>query len=359
MRVSNSGAFASGTRLLLITASIVVAAGLVGCDEPRTAIHYNKGKEHFAQGKKWGRASPKLIADGEAVPRGGGQYLVGRPYHVAGKTYVPHEDDHYSVVGMASWYGAAFHGRRTSNGEIYDMSSITAAHPTMPLPSYARVTNLSNGYSVIVRVNDRGPFSSHRVMDVSARAAEVLGFKNIGTAKIKVDYVGRAPLEGSDDNMLLASLRTDGTPANLDGYPSSGTMIASAGASAFGGLFSSAARRRPNRPRRPRPSRPPRRSLEPEPVQVAATETTAPSDATTEDVAPGSDDAPPAHALRQPRGPVPMPPPRPFDLGEIRATLKVAELRSTTVHKPRRSPSCLPANPSSRRARARRCTRTN
>ena len=327
------GAFASGTRLLLITASIVVAAGLVGCDEPRTAIHYNKGKEHFAQGKKWGRASPKLIADGEAVPRGGGQYLVGRPYHVAGKTYVPHEDDHYSVVGMASWYGAAFHGRRTSNGEIYDMSSITAAHPTMPLPSYARVTNLSNGYSVIVRVNDRGPFSSHRVMDVSARAAEVLGFKNIGTAKIKVDYVGRAPLEGSDDNMLLASLRTDGTPANLDGYPSSGTMIASAGASAFGGLFSSPAPA-PEPAPPPAPVAAPAPEPRPEPVQVAATETTAPSDATTEDVAPGSDDAPPAHALRQPRGPVPMPPPRPFDLGEIRATLKVAELRSTTFHKP-------------------------
>ena len=117
----------------------------------------------------------------------------------------------YTVVGMASWYGAAFHGRRTANGEVYDMGSITAAHPTMPLPSYARVTNLDNGYSVIVRVNDRGPYHGGRVMDVSSRAADVLGFKGAGTAKIKVDYVGRAPMEGSDDNTLLASLRTDGS----------------------------------------------------------------------------------------------------------------------------------------------------
>ncbi len=91
---------------------------------------------------------------------------------------------------MASWYGDAFHGRRTANGEVYDMRSLTAAHPTMPLPSYARVTNLSNGYSVIVRVNDRGPYHGGRVMDVSSRVADVLDFKSTGTAKIKVEYVG-------------------------------------------------------------------------------------------------------------------------------------------------------------------------
>ena len=168
--------------------------------------------------KWWPTAKP--------VPRGGGQYLIGRPYRVAGHTYVPSENASYSAVGMASWYGAAFHGRRTANGEVYDMASLTAAHPTMPLPSYARVTNLKNGYSVIVRVNDRGPIPGGRVMDVSSRTADVLGFKGEGTARIKVDYVGRAPLEGSDDSTLLASLRTDGSPANLNGY-SEPVMVAS------------------------------------------------------------------------------------------------------------------------------------
>ena len=91
---------------------------------------------------------------------------------------------------MASWYGAAFHGRRTANGEIYDMASLSAAHPTMPLPSYARVTNLGNGYSVVVRVNDRGPYHAGRVTDVSSRVADILDMKAMGTARVKIDYVG-------------------------------------------------------------------------------------------------------------------------------------------------------------------------
>lgn len=335
---NESGAHAH-KRYFLAAAGFVMAAALAGCNEPRTAIHYNKGKEHFAQGKKWGKASPKMIADGEPVPRGGGQYLVGKPYHVAGKTYVPREDDNYSVVGMASWYGAAFHGRRTSNGEIYDMASITAAHPTMPLPSYARVTNLSNGYSLIVRVNDRGPFSSRRVMDVSARAAQVLGFKEIGTAKIKVEYVGRAPLEGSDDNTLLASLRTDGTPATLDGL-SSPVMVASAATSAVGGWFSSAA---PSPPApvpvaEPAPAPQPK----PEPVEVAAAAPAEPQKS-----APDSEsdaEAPPARvsAVHQPRGPVPLPPPRPFDLGAIRATIEVASAKPARHEKAAAVPAVLP-----------------
>ena len=128
-----------------------------------------------------------------------GDNLVGRPYTVAGRRYYPAENPSYTAVGMASWYGAAFHGRRTANGEVYDMASLSAAHPTMPLPSYARVTNLENGYSVIVRVNDRGPYHAGRVMDVSSRVADVLDMKAMGTAKVKVDYVGAAPIEGSDE----------------------------------------------------------------------------------------------------------------------------------------------------------------
>ena len=116
--------------------------------------------------------------------------------------YYPKEDKNYSKVGLASWYGDAFHGRLTANGEIYDMTHLTAAHPTMPLPSYARVTNLENGSSVIVRVNDRGPYSHNRLIDLSKRAADILDYTRTGTAKVKVEYVGRAPLDGQDDQYL-------------------------------------------------------------------------------------------------------------------------------------------------------------
>jgi rare lipoprotein A len=95
---------------------------------------------------------------------------------------------------------------------VFDMASLTAAHPTLPMPCYARVTNMANGKSLIVRVNDRGPYHGNRLMDVSSRAAELLEFKGNGVARVRVEYVGRAPLEGSDDNQLVATLRT-GTPA--------------------------------------------------------------------------------------------------------------------------------------------------
>jgi len=160
--------------------------------------------------------SPRVVADGEEVPRGGGYYMVGKPYQIAGKTYFPSERS-YSAVGLASWYGSDFHGRKTANGEVFDLASISAAHPTMPLPSYARVTNLRNHRSMIVRVNDRGPYHGGRVMDVSQRVAEALDFHRIGTARVKVDYVGHAALAGSDDAKLLATLREDGRPATLPG----------------------------------------------------------------------------------------------------------------------------------------------
>lgn len=157
-------------------------------------------------------ASQRVIEPGQPVPKGGGVYRVGKPYVVAGRTYVPEYDPHYSAVGMASWYGDDFHGRYTANGEIFDMASISAAHPTMPLPSYARVTNLRNHRSIIVRVNDRGPYAHNRLIDVSVRTAKLLGFYGHGLAKVKVEYVGRAPLAGSDDRKLLATLRTPDEP---------------------------------------------------------------------------------------------------------------------------------------------------
>jgi rare lipoprotein A len=157
-------------------------------------------------------ASPRVVAFGEPVPKGGGTYRVGKPYMVAGRMYVPEEDANYRAEGMASWYGDDFHGRLTANGEVFDMGSLTAAHPTLPIPSYARVTNLRNGKSLIVRVNDRGPYHGNRLIDVSNKAAELLEFKSHGVAKVRVEYVGRAPLEGSDDRQLIATLRT-GVPA--------------------------------------------------------------------------------------------------------------------------------------------------
>lgn len=157
-------------------------------------------------------SSPRVVAWGDPVPKGGGTYRVGKPYMVAGRTYVPEEDVNYRAEGMASWYGDDFHGRQTANGEVFDMGSLTAAHPTLPMPSYARVTNLSNGKSLIVRVNDRGPYHGDRLIDVSNKAAELLEFKGNGVARVRVEYVGRAPLEGSDDRQLMATLRT-GVPA--------------------------------------------------------------------------------------------------------------------------------------------------
>ena len=157
-------------------------------------------------------SSPRVVGLGESAPKGGGAYRVGAPYTVAGRTYTPQDNPNYRAEGVASWYGSDFHGRLTANGEVFDMQSMSAAHPTLPLPSYVRVTNLSNHKSVIVRVNDRGPYSGNRLIDVSERAASLLGFYGSGLAPVRVEYVGKAPIEGSDDIMLMATLR-EGEPA--------------------------------------------------------------------------------------------------------------------------------------------------
>lgn len=159
----------------------------------------------------------------ESAPKPEGTYRVGRPYMVRGRSYFPTDNPNYRAEGIASWYGPDFHHRRTANGETFDMHAISAAHPTMPLPSYARVSNLANGRSLIVRVNDRGPFKGNRVIDVSGKAAELLGFKHNGLAQVRVEYVARASLHGSDDRMLIATLR-DGQPAPAP----SNVMVASA-----------------------------------------------------------------------------------------------------------------------------------
>jgi peptidoglycan lytic transglycosylase len=187
-------------RLARVCATIAVALLLANCAA---------GTGQRAKNTNY---SPKVVADGEPVPRGGGTFKLGNPYTINGRTYYPSHDPAYRAEGIASWYGRDFHGRQTANGEVYDMNAISAAHPTMPLPSYARVTNLENGRSIIVRVNDRGPYAHNRIIDLSTGTARALGSYGQGLARVRVEYVGRAAIAGSDDAALLASLR-HGSPA--------------------------------------------------------------------------------------------------------------------------------------------------
>jgi rare lipoprotein A len=115
------------------------------------------------------------------------RYIVGQPYQIAGTWYYPKEDWSYDETGIASWYGEQFQGRSTADGEIFDLRSLTAAHRTLPLPVVVRVTNLGNGRSLKLRVNDRGPFADDRIIDVSRHAARLLGFERSGVAKVRVE----------------------------------------------------------------------------------------------------------------------------------------------------------------------------
>lgn len=148
---------------------------------------------------------PPRISQPRTKKIGGGSYKIGGQYFIKGKKYVPHRTPKYDKVGIASWYGPYFHGRRTANGEIYDQYGITAAHTTFPLPSYAHVTNLENNRSIVVRVNDRGPFHGNRIIDLSAGVAELLNMKRKGTAKVRVRYLSEAPLHGRDERYLMST----------------------------------------------------------------------------------------------------------------------------------------------------------
>jgi rare lipoprotein A len=123
-------------------------------------------------------------------------YKVGNPYQVAGIWYYPKEQPDYNETGIASWYGADFHGMLTANGEVFDRNAVSAASPTLPMPVNVRVTNLENGRSLVVRVNDRGPYINGRVIDLSEHAADLLGYRTNGTARVRVTYLGRADLYG-------------------------------------------------------------------------------------------------------------------------------------------------------------------
>ncbi len=122
-------------------------------------------------------------------PPGPAAYKVGDPYQIRGEWYYPSENYDYAETGIASWYGRDFHGLQTANGEIYNMNALTAAHRTLPMPSAVRVVNLENGRSLVLRVNDRGPFARGRIIDVSREGARRLGFERNGTAKVKVEIL--------------------------------------------------------------------------------------------------------------------------------------------------------------------------
>ncbi|MCC9622840.1 septal ring lytic transglycosylase RlpA family protein [Thalassospira sp. MA62] len=145
---------------------------LSGCAETQLAVH-----------------GVKRMGGGQQAPAQVGNYKIGNPYEIAGQWYYPAVDYEYSETGIASWYGPKFHGKRTANGEIFDQYEISAAHRTLPLPSIVQVTNLENGRSLKVRVNDRGPFAHGRIIDMSRRAAQLLGFEKKGTAKVLVEVV--------------------------------------------------------------------------------------------------------------------------------------------------------------------------
>ena len=177
----------------------ICATFLAGCSSYHTTRHHgwkSASLDPFA-----GTGSPYYRGHGP-IPFGGGKYQVGDPYQVAGRTFTPHEQPGYDKTGVASWYGEAFHKRRTSNGEWFDMNTLTAAHATLPLPSYAMVTNLDNGRKVIVRINDRGPFVDTRIIDLSKKAADVLGYRAKGKTHVRVKLIGPAPLEDSSQHMM-------------------------------------------------------------------------------------------------------------------------------------------------------------
>lgn len=186
--------------LAALVAPIVAACGSSGGGAPNI-------KRSAFTSKEFGVAVSPRVTNAKNPPKGGGRYMVGKPYTVRGEVYEPIENPiGYVASGGASWYGNDFHGRRTANGEIFSANAISCASPVLPLPSYVRVTNLDNGRSIVCRVNDRGPYLHGRVMDLSYRTAEILGYAGNGVGNIQVEYVGPAPLNGDDTRMLLASV---------------------------------------------------------------------------------------------------------------------------------------------------------
>jgi rare lipoprotein A len=174
--------------------NLIIVLGVAGCAETQLAIHGAK----------------RFIDKSDKVYKA--QYKIGKPYQIQGVWYYPEEDYQYDASGIASWYGTKFHGRKTANGEIYDMNELTAAHRTLPMPSYVRVTNLENGRSLILLVNDRGPFARGRIIDISRRGSQLLNFQKQGTARVRVQVL-------ADQSRILKSRITNQAELMKTGSP--------------------------------------------------------------------------------------------------------------------------------------------
>lgn len=196
----------AGTRVAVLVLS---AAMLSGCAEMNLFGHY---------AKRATSEPPPANASAAAT------YKIGKPYQIKGVWYYPQEDFDYDETGIASWYGPDFHGKLTANGEVFDQNAVSAAHKTLPMPSVVRVTNLENGRSLVVRVNDRGPFAHGRVIDMSRRSAQLLGFEGQGTARVRVEIMPEesrvlagklAPSGSSQEPAIVAAPRGSVTAESL------------------------------------------------------------------------------------------------------------------------------------------------
>jgi len=200
---------------------MALLAPVVAACSSGSGVGHSGVKRAAFTSKEFGVAVSPRVTKAKFPPRGGGRQMGSKSYVVAGKTYTPVDGPGYVARGRASWYGQDFHGRQTANGEVFGAYYLTAASPVLPIPSYARVTNLENGRSVLVRVNDRGPYLQGRLMDLSYEAARQLGYVDNGHAEVEVRYVGPAPLNGDDTRMLTAAINKK-TRMELDAESSFG-----------------------------------------------------------------------------------------------------------------------------------------
>ena len=218
-------------RVLRTLTATAIGLALVSCTNNRAPQPVEPGSQPISgpgdysrphrDGAPWWDVDVSRIPDAVPMPHYGN--YKANPYTVMGKTYYPIRDSRrYSAVGTASWYGTKFHGQATANGEAYDLYGMTAAHKTLPLPSYVRVTNLDNGRTVILRVNDRGPFYSDRIIDLSFAAAKKLGYAESGTARVKVEGIDPHEwwaAQGRPVPMVLAQPKMANQPAPAVAQP--------------------------------------------------------------------------------------------------------------------------------------------
>ena len=186
-----------------LATAVLALAVVVGCAQTELIVHTAK----------------RINKATEAGTKAKGVYKVGQPYQIEGAWYYPAIDYDYKETGIASWYGSKFHGRKTANGEIYDMNDLTAAHRTLPLPSFVRVTNLDNGRTITLRVNDRGPFARGRILDASRRSAQLLGFERQGTARVRVEILADESRALVDRMQGKTKLAANETPIKVDRLP--------------------------------------------------------------------------------------------------------------------------------------------